>query len=109
MIYVPDTAAPVLLHLPRTLAGTPADPALTLTGTADRQTYAVPVTDFAQTPLYYSMRGDFSAVNTPGEYEYLLAGDGQIWARGIIRIGDTPNPGAETYEIAPKYEQYNAE
>lgn len=110
MIYVPTTSDPVYVRIPRTLADTPADaPVLTLTGTADRRVYSVPVTDFSADGLYYAFEGDFSAVKTPGEYEYRLTAGGANLATGIMRIGDTPNPAPDTYEISHQYEQYVAD
>lgn len=109
MIYVADTTIPAGISIPRTLAGAaPAEVALTLTGTADRRTYAVPVLGYSAGTLYYAISADFSAVNAPGEYEYHLTGEGANLAAGIIRLGATPNPRTETYETVPEYEQYNA-
>ena len=110
MIYVPTTTKPVPVRIPRTLAGeTTGTPALALTGTADRRVYHVPVTGFTADGLYYAFSGDFSAVKTPGEYEYRLTASGANLATGIMRIGDTPNPAPDTYEITPQYEQYVAD
>lgn len=109
MNYAPITTDPADIRLPRTLAGTPADPVLTLVCTADRQHYDIPVAEFSVDGQYYAMRADFSEVKTPGEYEYRLTADGLLLASGIIRFGDAPNPSTESYEITPTYEQYTAD
>lgn len=106
MIYVRDISTPARLRMVRTLAATPDDPVLELTGTVSRTRHVVPVSDVEAGALYIDLTADLSAIQDHGEYEYILYQGETVLARGIMRIGHAPASRPVQYVKHISYEQY---
>ena len=105
MIYI-EQAIVIDFRIPRTTAAPTANAVLTFTSTVGRADYVIPVANLAVDGEYYQIRADFSALKTPGEYEYHLDAGGVNLAAGVATVGTIPTAVPEQYEKPTTYEQY---
>lgn len=106
MIYI--TAAEVQpVRIPRTAAvASLEEPALLLNSTVDKHSYQVPVLSIEEDGDYFAISADFTSLNAPGDYEYLLTLRGDSAASGVAMLGSLPDPAPVQTEIDIEFKQY---
>lgn len=109
MIYLKNTTNPQEVRIPRSLP-TPADAALTLVlrSTMQNGETSLSVTDASGSDKYYLFSVTLSG-QVPGEYEYKVTADTEVFAQGVLRIlepADSEQVKVEQYGTTIEIEQY---
>lgn len=96
------------IRIPRTAAVTSTAKArLTMRNTTAKRSKVIPLEAISVDGDYFAVTGDFRALKSVGEYEYLLTLDGQNTARGLAFLGAIPSAAGEQYETEAEFTQYD--